>query len=104
MVFPQLSTELFHYQNHSYTIPWLAIANGQMLGSWYADTVCLHAYQLFSSFFALCHLSISICCLLSYTFSLSSGSGDCLLNSFSFVNRAASTGVLVHDCHLLGTV
>lgn len=79
-------------QNHSYTIPWLDISNGQMLGSWCADTVCLHAYQLFRSCFALHHLSISIWCLLSHSLDLSSGSGDCLLIFFPSANSAASTG------------
>lgn len=71
-------------QNHSYPVPWLDISNGQMLGSWCADSVCLHAYQLFRSCFALHHLSISIWCLLSYSLDLSSGSGDHLLIFFAF--------------------
>lgn len=69
-------------QNHSYPVPWLDISNGQMLDSWCADTVCLHAYQLFRRCFALHHLSISIWCLLSHSLGLGSGSGDRLLILF----------------------
>lgn len=71
-------------------MPWLNTYEGQMLGSWYADTICLHDYQLFGRCLALCHLSISICCLLSYTLDVSSGSGD-HLNICSFFNRTDST-------------